>query len=131
MDIYLLQALSLVRIIKKLHPSRTYWWVRVKFFWPGSGPVSHLWFIWVWIWKISPKNVKFFNFFPFGSKKISSGRVKKYPGQRQVGLLFTAKVVLVPFLPILTILICTNHFYQFWCTDWYIIFRFFLVLLRS
>jgi len=23
-------------------------------------------------------------------KKISSGRVKKYPGQRQVGLLFTA-----------------------------------------
>jgi len=24
---------------------------------------------WVWIWKISPKNVKIFNFFPFGSKK--------------------------------------------------------------
>jgi len=34
--------------------------------------------VWVWIWKISPKNVKFFNFFPFRSKKISSGRVKKY-----------------------------------------------------
>jgi len=25
--------------------------------------------VWVWIGKISPKNVKFFNFFPFGSKK--------------------------------------------------------------
>jgi len=25
--------------------------------------------VWVWIWKISPKNVKFFDFFPFGSKK--------------------------------------------------------------
>jgi len=32
--------------------------------------------VWVWIWKISPKNVKFFNFFPLGSKKISSGRVR-------------------------------------------------------
>jgi len=29
--------------------------------------------VWVWIWKISPKNVKFFNFLPFGSKKILSG----------------------------------------------------------
>jgi len=37
--------------------------------------------VWVWIWKISPKNVKIFNFLPFGSKKISSGRVRKYPGQ--------------------------------------------------
>jgi len=45
--------------------------------------------VWVWICKISPKNVKFFNFFPFGSKKISSGRIKKYPGQRQGTLLFT------------------------------------------
>jgi len=34
--------------------------------------------IWVWYWKISHKNVKFFNFFPFES------------GQRRVGLLFTA-----------------------------------------
>jgi len=40
--------------------------------------------VWVWDWKISPKNVKFFL---FGSKKISSGQVKKYPDQRQVGLL--------------------------------------------
>jgi len=45
---------------------------------------------WVWIWKISPKNVKFFKIFLFRSKKISSGRVKKYPGKRGVGLLFTA-----------------------------------------
>jgi len=27
-----------------------------------------------------PKNVKFFNFFPFGSKKISLGQVGKYFG---------------------------------------------------
>jgi len=46
--------------------------------------------VWVWIWKSSPKNIKFFNFFPFGSKKISSGQVKKYPGQGRVCLLFTA-----------------------------------------
>jgi len=46
--------------------------------------------VWVWIWKICPKNIKFFNFLPFGSKKISSGRVGKYPGQRRVGLLFIA-----------------------------------------
>jgi len=51
----------------------------------GSGQPSL-----VWVWKISPKNIKFFNFFPFRSKKISSGQVGKYPGQRQVGLLFTA-----------------------------------------
>jgi len=25
--------------------------------------------VWVWLWKISPKNIKFFNFFLFGSKK--------------------------------------------------------------
>jgi len=25
--------------------------------------------VWDWIWNFSPKNVKFFNFFPFGSKK--------------------------------------------------------------
>jgi len=43
----------------------------------GSG---QLFMVWVWIWKISPKNVKF-QFFPFGSKKISSGGVKKYPGR--------------------------------------------------
>jgi len=26
--------------------------------------------VWVKIWKISPKNVKFFNFFPSGQKKL-------------------------------------------------------------
>jgi len=46
--------------------------------------------VWVTIRKISPKNVKFFNFLPFRSKKIASGRVGKYPGQSRVGLFFTA-----------------------------------------
>jgi len=41
----------------------------------------------IWVWKISPKNL---NFFPFRSRKISLSRVKKYPGQMQDGLLFTA-----------------------------------------
>jgi len=36
--------------------------------------------VWVWIWKISPKNVKFFNFFTLGQKK--SRGVEKYPGWR-------------------------------------------------
>jgi len=49
----------------------------------GSGQPS---MVWIWIWKISPKNI---NFFTFGSKKISSGQVKKYPGHSRVGLLFT------------------------------------------
>jgi len=44
----------------------------------------------VWVWKISPKNPKFCNFFPSGQKKISSGRSKKYPDQSRVGFLFTA-----------------------------------------
>jgi len=48
----------------------------------GSGWVSHLWF--------GFEFGKFFNFFPFGSKKISLGQVRKYPGQSRVGLLFTA-----------------------------------------
>jgi len=46
--------------------------------------------VWVWIWKISPK-ITIFQFFLPVIKKISSGRVKKYPGQRQVSLLFTAR----------------------------------------
>jgi len=37
-----------------------------------------------------PWKHQFFNFFPFGSKKISSGQVKKYLRRRQVSLLFTA-----------------------------------------
>jgi len=47
---------------------------RVNFLWLGLGQPF---IIWVWIWKISPKNVKFFNF-SLRSKKISSGR--KVPG---------------------------------------------------
>jgi len=46
--------------------------------------------VWVFIWKISTKNHKFFNFLPLGQKKIFSGWVKKFPGQRQVGLVFIA-----------------------------------------
>jgi len=37
-----------------------------------------------------PKKHQIFKFFAFGSKKICSDRVKKYPGQSQVCLLFTA-----------------------------------------
>jgi len=39
----------------------------VNFLWLGSGQPF---MVWVWIWKISSKNVKFF-------------RIKKYPGQRR------------------------------------------------
>jgi len=63
----------------------------VNFLWLGSG---QSFMVWVRIWKISTKNVKFFNFFPFGSKKllqVCSGWVGKYPGQSWVGLLFTAR----------------------------------------
>jgi len=49
-----------------------------------SGRVESAKMVWLWVWKISPKNPKFCNFIPFGSKKISSGS-----GQRQAGLLFT------------------------------------------
>jgi len=54
--------------------------------WVGLGQPS---MAWGWGWKISPKNIKFLNFFPSRIKKISSGWVKKYPGQRRIGLLFT------------------------------------------
>jgi len=63
--------------------------------WVGSGQFfvaqvgsGQPFMVWVRIRKISPKNVKFFNFFPSGQKK--SLRVGKYPGQSRVGLLFTA-----------------------------------------
>jgi len=46
---------------------------------------SHLWFG-PGFWKINPKNPKFFPL----DKNLSSDWVKKYPGQRRVGLLFTA-----------------------------------------
>jgi len=60
----------------------------VNFLWLGSGQTF---MVWVWILKISPKNIKFFNLFPFGSKKIASGRIGKYPGQSRIGLLFIVK----------------------------------------
>jgi len=40
---------------------------RVNFLWLGSGQPF---MVWVRIWKISPKNIKFFNFFPSGQKKF-------------------------------------------------------------
>jgi len=55
----------------------------------GSGRVSHLWFG-LESGKVLQKTSNFSIFFYFGSKKISLGQVKKYPHQRQVGLLYTA-----------------------------------------
>jgi len=55
----------------------------------GSGSkiltgLGKLFMFWVWIWKISLKNIKFFNFFPSGQKNpLRSGR-------SQLGLFFTA-----------------------------------------
>jgi len=48
-----------------------------------SGQPSLVWF---WVWKISPKISNFSIFFPSGLKKISSSGVKKYLGERRVGL---------------------------------------------
>jgi len=44
--------------------------------WRWSGQPS---LVWDWVWKIFPKNPKFLK----GQKEISSGQVKKYPGQWQ------------------------------------------------
>jgi len=55
----------------------------------GSGLVSHLWFGFEFQ-KFPQKTSNFSIFFTFGSKKISFGRVGKYPGQSQVSLLFSA-----------------------------------------
>jgi len=52
----------------------------------GSGQPS---LVWIWIWKIPLKKSQFFSFLSLWIKKISSGQVKKYPGQRQFSLLFT------------------------------------------
>jgi len=52
----------------------------------GSGWVSYLWFRFV----IGKFPLKMSNFSVFSKKTNSSGRVKKYLGQRWVGLLFTA-----------------------------------------
>jgi len=46
------------------------------------------------LWQVSfSQNPKFFNVFPSRLKKISSSRVKKYPGQRQVVSLFVMMLV--------------------------------------
>jgi len=57
-------------------------------FWPRSGQIfvaqvgsGQPSLVWVWIWKFSPKNPKFFSFLTFGSKKchrvgLKSTRVK-------------------------------------------------------
>jgi len=47
-----------------------------KFFDPGRVGSGQPFMVWVWIWEISPKIMKFFNFFPFVSKKniFRSGR---------------------------------------------------------
>jgi len=68
-------------ILLNLRINQYLWWARVKIFYPGwvrSGQPS---LVWVWVWKISPKNPTFFNFLPFRSKRISSGWIKKYPDQ--------------------------------------------------
>jgi len=62
-----------------------------KQFWPRSGQPS---LVWVWVWKMSPKNPKFFNFFPFvlGQKniywgsKVCLGRVGSGPISRRFDL---------------------------------------------
>jgi len=46
----------------------------------------------VWVKKISPLKCQIFQFFALRVKKISSDRVKKYPGQSQVSHLFTVRV---------------------------------------
>jgi len=45
----------------------------------GSGQPSM-----VWVWKISPKKVKFFNFFPSGQNLFGSGQ--KLPNESPYGL---------------------------------------------
>jgi len=49
---------------------------RVRSFFVAQVGSGQPFLIWVWIWKISPKNVHFSIFFLFMSKKISLGRVK-------------------------------------------------------
>jgi len=54
----------------------------------GSGQFFNIW-VGLGLENFHPKP-PIFQFFPFESKKISLVWVKKYPGQGQVGLLFTA-----------------------------------------
>jgi len=71
------------------------WWVRVKFFWPRSGQVNFLWLgsgqTFIYSLGLNSENFPYKpQIFSLRIKKPSSGQVKKYPGQRRVGLLFTA-----------------------------------------
>jgi len=68
----------------KKHLPRPGWVIFLCLGWIWSGQVSHL-----WVWKISPKKHKFFNFL-FRIIKFSSGRFKKYPGRRWGVPLFIA-----------------------------------------
>jgi len=54
----------------------------------GLGWVSHLWY--GFGFGKFPLKIPNFSIFSFWIKKISSGRVQKYLGQRRVSLLFTA-----------------------------------------
>jgi len=68
-------------------------WVRSGQFFCGSSGVGSGWVIHLWFeFKFGKLPLKMSNFsiFALQVKKISSGRVKKYPGCRRVGLLFTA-----------------------------------------
>jgi len=61
--------------------------VRVNFLVLGSDRVSHLWF--GFEFGKFPQKMSNFSIFSLRVKKISSGHVRKYPGQRRVSLLFT------------------------------------------
>jgi len=60
--------------------------------------ISHL-----WVWKISPKNPKFYYFFPIGSKNISLGWVKKIPGSKTGRPLIYCRVGLQGPFPVVSI----------------------------
>jgi len=71
-----------------MEPGKNFWLGSGQFFVAPVGP-GQPFLVWVWIWKISPKNLNFF-IFSLRIKKISLSQVKKYPGLRRVSLLFTA-----------------------------------------
>jgi len=76
------------KYVKSSDGSGSKFLARVGSIFSGSGWVRSVQpsMVWVWIWKISPKNVKLFNFFPSGQKKSPRVRSKS----TRVGLLFTA-----------------------------------------
>jgi len=68
-------------------------WVRSGQFFCGSSGVGSGWVIHLWFefkFRKLPLKISNFSIFSLRVKKISSGQVKKYPGRRRVGLLFTA-----------------------------------------